>query len=45
MGVVNLLAADAPLRAEISITRCQVNGTITATATSGRISFFSTGSR
>ncbi len=36
MEVVNLLAADAPLPTGISITPCPANGTITATATSGR---------
>jgi hypothetical protein len=42
MDVVNLLAADTP---GISITHCPANGTITATATSGRISFSSTASQ
>ena len=39
MEVVNLLAADAPLPTGISITPWPANGTIIATATSGRISF------
>jgi hypothetical protein len=45
MEVVNLLAADTPRRAGISITHCPANGTITATAISGRILFSSTASR
>jgi len=39
MEVVNLLATTRRCRAGISITHCPANGTITATATSGRISF------
>jgi hypothetical protein len=44
MDVVNLLAADALCRDGILITHYRANGTITATATSGPISFSSTAS-